>query len=172
MQWISTVWLLVLTLPALCQETAIPSNSFEKVLHQSFTYLHYHYDSLSQTHDYTGNWDFDQDGISDEIRFIGTGGAHVYYYLQVVLSSNKKTQSFPFIQSDFPMLTATDTSLFDRTPAGFVVAAYGPNRAPAIIVRLDSSTFDVFKETLRKRKIRTQNIVVRFEKGKVLLDSL
>jgi hypothetical protein len=40
--------------------------------------LHYSYSLANQTHNYSGNWDFDGDGNTDELYFIGTGGAHLY----------------------------------------------------------------------------------------------
>lgn len=65
----------------------IPSNSFENEYRISNPTLNYSYDEISQIHNYSNNWDFDNDGIKDQIYFVGTSGAHVYYFLRVVLSS-------------------------------------------------------------------------------------
>ena len=56
------------------------SNSFENTYRKSNPTLKYKYDNYAQVHDYSNNWDFDKDGINDEVYFVGTGGAHVYYF--------------------------------------------------------------------------------------------
>lgn len=68
-------------------------------LRKSNPTLTYSYDNISQIHNYSNNWDFDKDGIKDELYFVGTGGAHLYYFLKVVLSTDKKSREFNFIES-------------------------------------------------------------------------
>jgi hypothetical protein len=168
MKLIITFLLTTLNLAVFSQHAdsvGIPSNSFEIIYSKSNPTLKYSYYNASQTHDYSNNWDFDNDGINDKVYFIGTGGAHLYYFLKVVLSKDEKPREFSFIQSDFPLLVATDTLNFDKTPLGFVVTAFGKNLTPTIIVRLDKQTFHDNKE-LKKRKIKTTNVLVSFEKGK------
>lgn len=148
------------------------SNSFEGYYRKSNPALKYSYDSISQVHNYSDNWDFDQDCIKDQVYFVGTGGAHLYYFLKIILSSDNKPRLFDFIESDFPLLTATDTLNFAETPVGFVVADIGKNLTPAIIVRLDDNTYYADKEILAKKKVKTKNIIVRFENGKTLFGSL
>jgi hypothetical protein len=160
-----TFFLTGVTITALSQQVdslGNPSNSFENNYSKSNPTLKYSYDNTSQTHDYSNNWDFDKDGINDEVYFIGTGGAHLYYFLKVVLSTDHKPRKFDFIQSDFPLLTATDTLTFDKTAFGFVVTEFGKNLTPTIIVRLDKQTFYGNKE-LKKRKVKTKNVLVSFE---------
>lgn len=168
MKFLFTFFLTTLTLTVFSQQTDtlnLPSNSFENAYRKSNLTMTYSYDSASQTHNYSNNWDFDKDGINDEVYFVGTGGAHLYYFLKVVLSTDHKPREFNFIQSDFPMLTATDTLNFDKTPVGFVVTDFDKNSTPTIIVRLDEQTFYDNKE-LKKRNIKTKNIVISFENGK------
>lgn len=168
MKLLITFLLTTLTLTVFSQRTdsvGIPSNSFEISYSKSNPTLRYSYDKTSQTHDYSNNWDLDKDGKNDEVYFIGTGGAHLYYFLKVVLSTDHKPRVFDFIQSDFPLLTATDTLHFEKTPVGFVVTDFGKNLTPTIIVRLDEQTFNGNKG-LEKRKIKTKNILVSFENGK------
>ena len=93
----------------------IPSNSFENEYRISNPSLKYSYDEISQIHNYSHNWDFDNDGIKDELYFVGTGGAHIFYFLRVVLSSDKKVRDVNFIQSDFPLLIRTENSLSKKT---------------------------------------------------------
>ncbi len=149
-----------------------PTNSFEKEYSISKPTLKYCYDNSSQTHNYSNNWDFDGDGINDEVYFVGTGGAHLYYFLKVVLSTDHKPREFNFIQSDFPFLTATDTVDIEKTPIGFVVANIGENNTPTIIVSIDDQTYYANKKTRIKKKITTKKILISFENGKAKYGSL
>jgi hypothetical protein len=134
--------------------------------------LKYSFDEIFQIHNYSNNWDFDKDGIKDELYFVGTGGAHLYYFLKVVLSSDKKSREFNFIQSDFPFLTATDTLNIEKTVLGFVVSDLGKDLTPNIIVRLDDNTYYANKKELTKQKIKTRTISISFENGKTKYGSL
>lgn len=149
------------------QETAsneIPSNSFEQYYKRSNPALKYIYDSLSQSHNYSGNWDFDMDGKKDEVYFIGTGGAHAYYFLKVVLSSDHQPRAFPFIQSDFPVLNANNGQNNKAATTGFAVISTNEKQAPAILVRLDDQSFYGNRE-LQRRQLTKRGIVVSFKKG-------
>ncbi len=150
----------------------ILSNSFESNYRKSNPNLMYKYDDISQTHDYSINWDFDKDGIKDELFFVGTGGAHLYYYLKVILSTDKISREFNFIQSDFPFLTATDTLNMSYKPLGFVVADFGKNFIPTIIMLLDDNSYHACRKEIPKLKITTRNIAISFEKGKLKFHSL
>lgn len=168
MKLILSILLTALTLTVFSQQTDnldLPSNSFENAYRKSNPTLTYSYDNISQIHNYSNNWDFDKDGIKDELYFVGTGGAHLYYFLKVVLSTDKKSREFNFIESDFPFLTATDTLDIEKIAIGFVVADVGKNLTPTIIIRLDEQTFYDNKE-LKKRNIKTKNVLVSFENGK------
>jgi hypothetical protein len=143
-----------------------PSNSFETEYRKSNPNLNYSYSDSAQTHNYSNNWDLDNDGIKDELYFVGTGGAHLYYYLKVILSTDKKTREFNFVQSDFPILIGTDTLKIEKTGSGFVVANLGKELTPTIIVRLDDNTYYAVKKELTKLKLKTKNIDITFENGK------
>lgn len=150
----------------------ISSNSFESNYQKSSPSLKYKYEAISQTHNYSNNWDFDKDGIKDELYFVGTGGAHLYYYLKVILSTDKLSREFDFIQSDFPFLTATDTLKMNETAVGFVVTNLGKDLIPTIIIRLDDNTYQVHKNELTKLKITTRNVAINFENGQSNYQSL
>lgn len=174
MKFLLTTILTVFTLTVFSQQVDsldYPTNSFENNYRKSNPTLKYSYDDISQIHNYSNNWDFDKDGIKDELYFVGTGGAHLYYFLKVILSSDKKSRELNFIQSDFPFLIATDTSNLEKAVLGFVVADIGKDLTPTIIVRLDEQTFYDNKE-LNKRNIKTKNVLVSFENGKTKYRSL
>jgi len=145
----------------------IPSNSFENEYRISTQTLKYSYDEISQIHNYSNNWDLDTDGIKDQIYFVGTGGAHIYYFLRVILSSNKKVRDINFIQTDFPFLNGLDSLNSEKTNAGFAVLNIEKELTPSIIVRLDESTFDAFKKEFMKENIKTRNSLISFNKGKM-----
>lgn len=172
MKLLITLLFLMSTLNSFAQKVENISNSFENDYRKSNPTLNYSYDNSLQTHDYSNNWDFDKDGIKDELYFVGTGGAHLYYFLKVVLSTDKKPRAFNFVESDLPKLTAIDTLNFDKTPYGFVVANFGVNSAPSIIVKLDNQSYFANKKLLTKMNIRTKNVVISFEKGKTKFGSL
>lgn len=140
------------------------SNSYEQYYKHSQPGLKYSYDSLSQSHNYSGNWDFDLDGKTDEVYFTGTGGAHSYYFLKVILSSDQQPRSFPFIQSDYPVLNAGDGLKTKDTAPGFSVISTGEKQAPSILVRLDNQSFYGNKE-LQKRHLTKKDIILSFKKG-------
>ncbi len=66
--------------------------------------LAYSYDRTRQIHDYSDNWDLDGDGKKDKVYFIGNGGAHVYFYLAIQLSSEKKRRDYTYLSIDMPFL--------------------------------------------------------------------
>ena len=71
------------------------------------------FNAKTQVHNYSKNFDFDGDIDSDSMYFVGTGGAHLYYYLKIRLSSTKKTYEFHDIQIDDP--TVYDVSYLKKT---------------------------------------------------------
>ena len=87
------------------------------------------FNAKTQVHNYSRNFDFDGDIDSDSMYFVGTGGAHLYYYLKIRLSSTKKTYEFHDIQIDDP--TVYDVSYLKKTnflspnPPACVVDYYG-----------------------------------------------
>src|SRR5215510_7068458 len=83
-------------------------NSFESIYKKRNPSLNYKYNREKQIHDYSNNWDLDNDSKPDQIYFVGTGGAHLYYYLRVILSTDNVVRNFPFIESDFPALPADE----------------------------------------------------------------
>lgn len=83
---------------------AQPTNSYSKLYEG--TNIHYSYSEDTQTHDYSGNWDFDGDSIADGLLFIGDGGAHLQFYPKIHLSSTDTTFVFPDLSLDMPIYEA------------------------------------------------------------------
>ncbi len=142
------------------------SNSFEEAYRKSIPTLAYRYDSILQIHNYSDNWDFDCDGINDSLYFIGTGGAHLYYYLKVTLSSLQLSYLFEFIQLDYPFFYPSELGYDGMLNLGFSVKAKGLNNPPALMVKLDQNTFNAFESELQKRAIVNGRVAIFFEQGK------
>jgi len=148
------------------------SNSFEKTYKKTNPGIQYSYDENEQIHNYSNNWDFDNDGINDELYFVGTGGAHLYYFLKVILSSDKVVRDFPYLDSDFPILPSgkeLTQSGFNPENVYFAVFDINKNNRNAIFIRLDNSSFWANKKILKSQGIQTNAIVVTFENGKTVL---
>ena len=87
-------------------QNEFPPNSLGEYFQN--TTISYRYIEETQTHDYSGNWDIDGDGIKDSIMFVGTGGAHLYFQLHIYLSSEKKHYGIWFLDTDNPRLESID----------------------------------------------------------------
>lgn len=151
----------------------MPTNSFASYCRQKIPSICYEYDSIKQIHNYSNNWDFDKDGIADQVYFIGTGGAHLYFYLRVLLSSDNAKRDFPFIESDFPMLPPN----YDFTKTGYkpnsnqTFFAVFKNEAEdnlTIFIKLDNATFSVTRNVLKKKGVNTNLVTLSFNNGKTL----
>jgi hypothetical protein len=160
-----------LTTAVAWSQSDIPSNSFEASYKKTNPKIIYKYDSLRQIHNYSNNWDFDNDGKLDQVYFVGTGGAHLYYFLRVILSSDNLVRDFSFIQSDFPILPSGDElSKADFNPKNgwtqFAVLDFGKDKGKDIFIKLDNSTFDTEKKVLNKKGIKTSLVIITFKNGK------
>lgn len=146
----------------------VSSNSFEEVYLQSNPTLKYKYDSINHIHDYSYNWDFDNDGQNDRLCFIGTGGAHLYFYLQVVLSSDRVVRKFSFIQSDFPALPPDSILLkqtFNPKAVHESFAVFESQKRKVIYIKLDQASFNVERKELKMKGLKSQFVVIYFANG-------
>jgi hypothetical protein len=147
------------------------SNSFEERYKVSNPKLIYSYDEAGQIHKYSGNWDFDNDGTKDNLCFIGTGGAHLYFYLQIVLSSDKIVRNYDWILCDMPVLGTIDElkddmGLFPQ----FVVSDFDGNGVVDIYVNFDE-TFSSPTD-LKKKGITSGELLLKYQNGKMIIGDL
>jgi hypothetical protein len=144
------------------------SNSFEQTYKRSNQSINYNYENEKQIHNYSNNWDLDNDGKPDQVYFIGTGGAHLYFFLRVVLSTDNRTRDFSFIQSDFPVLPSDkelQKASFNPKINSTQFAVFG-NSNKSIFVKLDDQSFFSNKKMLNKKGIKTPYIMLSFKNGK------
>jgi hypothetical protein len=152
------------------------TNSFETLYGKNNPLLKYNYDNLTQTHNYSYNWDLDKDGKADQLFFIGTGGAHLYFYLRVVLSSDNKTRDLDFIQSDAPVLPPdTETKKPDYIPeknnTNFSIFT-SKDKSTYVFVKIDDSTLATEKSILKKKGVKSKCILIYFKNGQTHLKDL
>lgn len=144
-----------------------PDNSFAATYKVANPTIHYRFDSVNQIHDYSNNWDLDNDGKPDQVYFIGTGGAHLYFYLRVILSSDHQTKNFPFLQSDMPILPPNkELQQINYSPNihSTQFAVFGKH-TKTLFIKLDDQSFYTEKQTLRKLGITTKYILLSFKNG-------
>ncbi|GAB2814515.1 hypothetical protein [Ferruginibacter profundus] len=163
------------------QDTAIatPGNSCQPYFDKNKNPVHYVYNVAKQTHDYSGNWDFDGDGKTDGLFFVGTGGAHLYFYLSIVLSADKKTRNFPFLELDMPCLGNIDElkqSQFYPPPLfpqfvvdKFSTGALSDNANDKIYLHLDRSA--VIPPEWKKRGVSSTYLLLYYKKGSITIQN-
>lgn len=141
-------------------------------------FLVYEYDSETGTtnhsYNYSGLWDLDADGKKDSLVFIGNGGAHVYYYPRIVLSSNSKEWELVGIQHDFPYPKVNDTVKINYTPCESLsveVFDMDQDGTPEILFRLDSYT-DMNSPKLKELGIRSRCFYLDFSDGTLRIENL
>lgn len=166
----SVLWVLLVAHSSIAQVDNF-TNSFEQIYQQTNPTLNYMYDQDKQIHNYSNNWDLDNDGVNDEVFFVGTGGAHLYYFLRIVLSSDKIVRDFSFLESDFPVLSAAEAlTKMDFNPEKhqiqFAVFEFDKDNMDAIFIRLDDSSFRAGQKTLKRKGVKTNHIVLTFKNGK------
>lgn len=113
------------------------------------------YNDSSQVYDYSGNWDFDGDTKTDNLYFVGNGGAHTLYYLKIILSSEKKIRDFSFISIDFPIpgkIEDLRNKTFYPFPSlfSFVVFDFDEDGIDEVFIYLTSNSYHIPRKWRRK----------------------
>ncbi len=153
--------------------------SYKKYMMKSDPKINIH-DSM-EVYDYSDNWDIDGDGTTDGIYFLGSDGAHIYYSLRIVLSSDKKVKDFPYLSIDCPYIFGNIDSLkkenFFPPPdfPQFVVDNFynshlgDDNLDDKIYIHLDLPTFLAVEPELKKLGVTSSYILLRYKKGKFII---
>ncbi|HOZ87497.1 MAG TPA: hypothetical protein PL029_07055 [Bacteroidia bacterium] len=154
----------------------MPTNSYDILYRKNNTSIKYTYDNQTQTHNYSDNWDFDKDGRTDQLYFVGTGGAHLYFYLRIVLSSDNKTRDLDFIQSDNPTLppdieTKKPGYIPEKSQTNFSVFI-NKDKTTSLFVKIDDASFATEKSLLKSKGVKTKYIVIYFKNGQAYFKDL
>jgi hypothetical protein len=148
--------------------------SFQKIYRNSYPALNYTYNRYSNTHDYSGNWDFDGDGLPDKLFFTGNNGAHVYYHLIIVLSSDDVLRDFRWLYIDFPALgdkselnkPVDDATYFPQ----FVVDDFDGDGVKEIYISLDTLKWPI-PDVWKKHGVNSRRLLLKYNKGKILVEN-
>jgi hypothetical protein len=164
-----------LSIHAIAQADALDSiegMSFKSYYESNNPSLKYTYIDSLQLHDYSGNWDFDGDGKTDSLTFIGNGGTHVYFHVRVVLSSNKRKYDYPFLEFDMPLAAKIDEWKKNKGTfppnAAFIVADFDKDGRDEIYFQLNTR-YSPIPERWKKRGLHAEYILADVEKGMVVL---
>jgi len=110
--------------------------------------------------------------LTDQLYFIGTGGAHLYYFLRIVLSADKTVRDFPFIASDFPILPTGEELTkknYRPNPDQTFFAVFKDANTLSIFIKLDESTYATSQKYLRRNAVHTNLLTICFKDGKTIL---
>ncbi len=130
--------------------------------------------TINSSYDYSDLYDLDGDGKKDSLLFIGNGGAHVYYYLKIVTSSDQKTWAFPTAQIDFPY-PETKQKLTKKASACFpqlMIDDLDGDKKDEIYLNFYEDLYDdsyQIPTEWKKQGVKSKRVILNFEKGKLLV---
>jgi hypothetical protein len=149
-----------------------PTLSYKDYNKQNNPSVRYVYDAAAQTHNYSGNWDFDGDGRKDKLFFIGNGGAHIYFQLKIVLSSDKVNRDFPFLLIDMPYLgnvndLKTESGILPLLPQ-FVVYDFDEDGRDEVYINIDNA-FTSVPEKWVKRGVTSRYLLLDYKNRQMVI---
>ena len=148
------------------------TNSYKSTYHAKYPALKYYYDATTETHDYSGNWDFDGDKISDSLSFVGNGGAHLYFHLRLKISSELKTRNFEYLVSDFPVLDSIDhfRKVYGKTSIFPVFVAHDFNNDGRMDIYFNTDiNFAPIPKHLKRKGVTSRNLLISYEKKGIVI---
>jgi hypothetical protein len=130
-------------------------------------YIQYIYNphtrSKNLSYNYSNKWDFDNDGKNDSLVFIGNGGAHVYFYLRLKLTSETITREYPTVQLDMPYFKLQEEPGVIKNPATqLIIGDFDKNRTTDIYLNFDNS-FSRVPKTWKKAGISDKSVVISWK---------
>jgi len=168
------VLLLVLICDVIISQAQTDSSDVESVSAPYSDKIVTWYDSSLQTaiasYNYSNTWDFDGDAKNDSLVFVGTGGAHAFYFLRIVLTSDNRLHEFSFIEIDMPYISAlTDLKREGDNPAiQFVVHDFDADGIDEIYLNC-CGPGSLIPEQLKKMGITSSRILIDCSPGKLVI---
>jgi hypothetical protein len=113
------------------------------------------------SYNYSNKWDIDGDKKNDSIYFIGNGGAHAYFFLRIILSSDEVVRDFPSVELGMPYFESKEAlERWGKNPGlQFVVDDFGDDGIPDLYLNFDNPFGHVPKEW-QKKGVRTKYVVI------------
>jgi len=161
----------LLSIELAAQDHHVP-NSYKETYDTRFPTLKYSYDSLSQTHNYSGNWDIDGDKKPDSLFFVGNGGAHLYFHLRLQLSSENKARDLSYLVSDFPVLDSIGhlKKVYGKSPYYPVFVVHDFNNDGMLEIYLNTDIkFAPIPAKWRRRGVTSRSILISYQKKDILI---
>lgn len=155
-------------------ETIDISDSFDQIELPNEQYSIYNYDSTLHTeiltYRYSDLWDIDDDGKLDVISFIGNGGAHEYFHLQIELSSQPNNVfKYSTFQIDMPYYDEKDNvNSVDDELSQFVVSDFDGDEVNEIYLNIDNP-FGSIPTELQLEGLTSKRILIDFFEGELRL---
>jgi hypothetical protein len=115
--------------------------------------------------DWLEQFDFDGDGLNDQVLFHYSGGAHCCYTLEVILTSNKKSVKYPF-QMDGGYVGGVD----DSRPDQLKIEDIDRDGLPEIVVQIETyngKSHTIPKAWQKQYGITTNKVVIEYEDGQL-----
>lgn len=136
-----------------------------------FPQLHYHWNANTLVHDYSGNWDLDNDGKTDSLFMIGNGGAHARFYPRLVLSAHRQVRTYDWLLVDMPGIGRLDT-MGDkgRYYPQFAVQDLDADGAPDIYINFDDR-FSSIPAKWRQRGVTSRRVVLSYRNGDMTISN-
>lgn len=122
-----------------------------------------HTKTKNLSYNYSNKWDFDGDTKPDSLYFIGNGGAHSYFYLKIILSSDNLSRDFPTVQLDMPYIhTIESIKMWNKNP-GIQFAVGDLNKDGRTDIYLNfNNPFGSIPKSWRNKGIKTKNVLLSF----------
>ena len=132
----------------------------------------YYYDDSTQCYNYSKIWDFDGDKIKDSLFFIGNGGAHLYFYPRIILSSTNKTIDFNSFWLDMPYPHLKKDSIIKHPAIQFSVDDFTGDGTYEIYLNIAANNgypYHPYPDEWKKLGISTTYILIDFINGLAVL---
>lgn len=123
--------------------------------------------STNASYDYSGLWDLDGDGIKDSVLFIGNSGAHTYFYLRIILSTEGTRQDFTTTYLDMPYLeTIGNLKIMGKSPGvQFVVHDFDDDGILEMYLNFDNP-FGSIPQSWKKKGVNSKYVILDFSEKK------
>ena len=160
-----------------CQSNTVKDDdgfNYEPVIPVNSEFAVYKFNTEVQdsvlTYQYANLWDFDQDGNNDSLAFIGNGGAHTYFHLEIRLSSTKSWIKYPTFYIDMPYLNDQETVIIDELFPQFVVADFDEDGWPEVYLNLTNS-FATIPEYMQQSGVTSKRIIIDYKDNELQIEN-
>lgn len=129
-------------------------------------------ETYNTSYNYSGKWDFDGDGTTDSLFFIGNGGAHAYYFLRIVLSSDQVRRDYPTVHLDMPYLSSAQTLSATKSNPMVQLVIHDFDRDGNNDIYLDfDNDFSYIPQEWKKQGLTKKRTVLYFKEGELEVKS-